>query len=77
MGLVNLRNTCYMNASLQCLLHLPELMWHFLSGKYLEEIRHENDQGTKGAFVHAFHSLMRHSWEVPLLSKAVKVWKFL
>lgn len=64
MGLVNLGNTCYMNASLQCLLRLPELMQHFLSREYAEEIKVENAQGTKGAIVNAFYDLMSYTWEV-------------
>ncbi|CAM9963484.1 unnamed protein product, partial [Pylaiella littoralis] len=33
-GLVNLGNTCYMNAMLQCLSYLPPLAQHLLSGVY-------------------------------------------
>lgn len=35
-GLENLGNTCYMNATLQCLSYLPILAEHFLRGRYLE-----------------------------------------
>lgn len=37
-GLVNLRNTCYMNTILQCLRHLPDIIDFFCSGRYQTQI---------------------------------------
>ena len=38
-GLINNGNTCYMNAALQCLSHIPELRNYFLTGSHKDELK--------------------------------------
>ncbi|XP_053933781.1 inactive ubiquitin carboxyl-terminal hydrolase 50 [Cuculus canorus] len=56
-GLTNLGNTCYMNATLQCLCSVPPLLEYFLSGKYETALPEENDES-----VTAFGSLISSMW---------------
>ena len=61
-GLVNMGNTCYMNASIQCLSHTQELVQYFLSNAFLEDIN-ENSKNTEQEFVYNFVKLIRAIWE--------------
>lgn len=56
-GFSNLGNTCYMNASLQCIVHCPLLVKHFLSDN--------KDQFTSSSssnFVRAFYKFLQQVW---------------
>lgn len=56
-GLINLTNSCYMNAALQCLSHTAELRDYFLGKQYVHDICKENCE-----ISYAFALLIRRMW---------------
>eukprot|EP01032_Pedospumella_encystans_P012542 gene12542-14505_t len=57
-GLDNLGNTCYMNSSLQALLHTQPLVDYFLSQAYTRHINTTSIHGFKGQLAQAFGQLV-------------------
>jgi ubiquitin C-terminal hydrolase len=63
-GLVNLGNTCYMNAALQFIVNATELRDYFLETPHLfqKEINMNNALGVNGKMAIAFAMLLRQLW---------------
>lgn len=72
-GLTGLRNfgqTCYMNATIQCLSASVLLAQYLLDGTYKRAINTQNPLGTRGALANAFASLLRALWSEQSVSVA-------
>ncbi|WFD31534.1 ubiquitinyl hydrolase 1 [Malassezia sp. CBS 17886] len=61
-GLRNFGNTCYMNATLQCLSATVVLARYMLDGSYKKAINLQNPLGTRGALADALAHLLRAMW---------------
>lgn len=61
-GLRNLGNTCFLNASLQCLSATIPLTDYFLGYNYRSEINKTNFLGTGGKLVTAYAELIKAMW---------------
>lgn len=61
-GMINLGNTCFLNAALQCVMHARPFVKYFLEGKWKQEVNVQNREGTKGELVTAFADLLGEVW---------------
>ena len=59
-GLVNLGNTCFFNASIQCLARLKPLYQYVLSDEYLLSINRTNTKGSNGEIAIQFRNLLEN-----------------
>ncbi|KDQ61450.1 hypothetical protein JAAARDRAFT_30889 [Jaapia argillacea MUCL 33604] len=70
LGLKNLGNTCYMNATIQCLNATVPFARFFTDGRWKSAVNMVNPLGTKGNLTNAFASILHEMWhgELPYLS---------
>ncbi|KAG6908896.1 hypothetical protein DXG01_002874 [Tephrocybe rancida] len=61
-GLENLGNTCYMNATLQCLYATAPFMSFFKDYPWEKSINMVNTLGTRGQITKAFETLLKDMW---------------
>jgi len=69
-GLKNFGNTCYMNATIQCLSATVLLSQYLLDGTYKSAINTQNPLGTRGALADALAQLLRTIWSEQYASVA-------
>ncbi|QRW26186.1 ubiquitin carboxyl-terminal hydrolase [Rhizoctonia solani] len=58
-------NTCFMNSTLQCLTHIPELEEYFLSGLYKQGLNYDNPLDMQGQITNVFGALIHHLYPSP------------
>ena len=78
-GFPNLTNTCYINATLQCLSHVTPLSAFFIEGRHEEGINRKSE--TKGKVARAYADLVKRLWARPKQSDRTRdndeyVWLF-
>nr|XP_022915107.1 ubiquitin carboxyl-terminal hydrolase 8-like [Onthophagus taurus] len=56
-GLVNIKNSCYMNSIIQCLRHIPYLRYYCISGEYRNEITTKHPK-----LILEFSDLIKQMW---------------
>ncbi|GMS93064.1 hypothetical protein PENTCL1PPCAC_15240, partial [Pristionchus entomophagus] len=74
-GLVNLVSTGFMNAGLQCILNVPELVEYFISDRYQSDINETNPLGTavRISLIILFSSKISHNHKMLYLESSTMV----
>lgn len=58
-GLINLGNTCFFNAAMQCIVHIKPLVQYVLSSNFDVDINRSNPLGSKGEIATAFKDFLK------------------
>eukprot|EP00931_Biecheleriopsis_adriatica_P059602 TRINITY_DN35688_c0_g1_i2.p1 TRINITY_DN35688_c0_g1~~TRINITY_DN35688_c0_g1_i2.p1 ORF type:complete len:2117 (+),score=462.65 TRINITY_DN35688_c0_g1_i2:173-6523(+) len=61
-GLQNLGNTCFMNATIQCMVNTPLVREYFLSSQYLRDVNERGTSCCKGRLAQEFGQVMSEVW---------------
>eukprot|EP00929_Paragymnodinium_shiwhaense_P097776 TRINITY_DN59371_c0_g1_i1.p1 TRINITY_DN59371_c0_g1~~TRINITY_DN59371_c0_g1_i1.p1 ORF type:complete len:2293 (+),score=533.78 TRINITY_DN59371_c0_g1_i1:227-7105(+) len=61
-GLQNLGNTCFMNATLQCMVNTPLVREYFLSSQYTKDVNVDRGIGCRGRLAEEFGHLVGGLW---------------
>ena len=61
-GLMNLGNTCFMNSSLQCLVHTIDLSTYFLTDRFRQDINTTNPLGQQGEISIRYADVVKQLW---------------
>ncbi|CAJ1424875.1 unnamed protein product [Effrenium voratum] len=61
-GLTNLGNTCFMNATLQCMVNTPLVREYFLSSQHLRDISERRGSSSKGRLAQEFGHVLLELW---------------
>ena len=61
-GIKNLKNSCYLSSSIQCLSHAIGLTKYFLQGNFKDELNYKNPLGAKGQLAIAYGKLLKQLW---------------
>jgi ubiquitin C-terminal hydrolase len=69
-GLINMGNTCFLNATLQCLMHTLKLSDYFLTNKHFtDDIEHLIRRKPEYTFLMSYVRLVNNYWETNQLIK--------
>ena len=61
-GMSNLGNTCYLNASVQCLSHTMPLSEYFLHQRWKKDVNRRNPLGSQGELASSYGALIEQLW---------------